>query len=686
MHYRLVKETEKKPNKDETPVYVNSYVLDVLGGKLTDSIGSVGTLYEGLEMAASKYGNVNFLGRITEEEKVSYLTYAETRELSEELAQFICGHAGSAVPMVGICSENRQEWIITEHATYFYSGANCPIYPSFGWSAVKYILEETKMEMLFISQKSMEKIVLGVERDAGASAKAYLPKIFVVFDRDVEKEHLEILEKHGVEVYFFWDVLQKCRDVSEKAEQRRKSKASSSAKAACKSVQGTGSLAKFAVPTPDTVATICYTSGTTGTPKGAMITHRNFVSVSGSFLQLSKDRAFFPLGEENRYLSFLPLAHVFERVVESTLMMSQGTVIYYRGNPKQLQKDFTIARPHYFVGVPRVFNSVKAAIETKARDKGAFISAVFSMSVKICQVFKNRLVREVFGKTVFSSIRKTFGDSVLCMLSGSAPLSAETATFFEAVFNCHFFEGYGQTETTAGNITTEVNTEEKGVIGIPFPCNRVKLVSRPEYNALVEDNRGELLMQGPAMFKGYYKQERLSREVFCEGEGEGEEGEKKEKEKDPYNTQGNKWVKTGDIAEITKEGNLKIIGRCKEIFKLSQGEYIIPEKIENQFSSRKIQYLEDITIVGYSTKDYLLAICTTGSVTDAQKVQIQESIEREGQKLVAAEELIKIEIPKKFIFTTTAASIENGLLTPSGKKIRKKILSHFQREIDSVYA
>lgn len=676
MRFKMVKESRERESQDESEVYINSYVAEKLGGRLTDSAGSVKTLYEGLEMAAKTYGEMNFLGRITEHETVEYLTYAEVRDLAEEMARFICAHSQSMAPVIGICSENRPEWIITEHASYFYSGANCPIYPSFGWTAVKHILKETAMEMMFISQKSIEKLAAGLEKDAAVELS--VPKTFVVYDREVGEEHLETLKKHGIHVYFFWTILQKCAHLSAKGKTARKERKSfvGIAQGAGKSAAESGARVRFAAPTPDTIATICYTSGTTGAPKGAMLTHKNFVSVSGSFLELSAANSFFPIEDGNRYLSFLPLAHVFERVVESTLMLSRCTIVYYRGNPKQLQKDFAIAKPHYFVGVPRVFNSVKAAIESKAKEKGALANRIFQWSVGLCQLFKNRFVRELFGKTVFRTVRKTFGGEVVCMLSGSAPLTAETADFFEAVFNCPFFEGYGQTETAAGNITTEEGTEERGVIGIPFTCNRIKLLSKPELSAVVENNQGELLMQGPAIFQGYYQQEALTRAVFHGAE----------EDKDPYNTQGTKWVKTGDIAEITARGNLRIIGRCKEIFKLSQGEYIVPEKIENQLCERKIQYVNDITIIGYSNKDYLVAICSVENLTDAQKEQIQDRIQREGDKLVGAGEMIKIEIPRKIIFTDTLASIDNGLLTPSGKKIRKKILSHFQTEIDAAYA
>ncbi|OAG28798.1 long-chain acyl-CoA synthetase [Nematocida displodere] len=661
--FKMVPEPGTKKSADETEAYIHAFVKSAGGGQLTTTGDGQETLFEALERGAKEYGKMNFLGRITQSETIEYFTYERVWDLSKALGLFLSSVSIKEGSIVGICSENRPEWIVAEYATYFLSAINCPIYPSFGWSAVKHILKETEMEILFISQKNAEKFIGNIKGESADTLS--LPRVVVIMDNDLNEETRSLLEERGVNVQLFWEVVEKF------------DAASKSPKKTAKSAHTLQSYAKaFKRPKPGTVATVCYTSGTTGAPKGAMLTHRNFVSVSGSFLALSRADGFFPISEENRYLSFLPLAHVFERVVESTLMLSRCTIIYYRGDPKQLQKDFSIAKPHYFVGVPRVFNSVKTAIETKAQAKGAFANFIFCLSVMICTYFKNWWIREMIGKVIFKEIRKTFGGSIQCMLSGSAPLTSETAEFFEAIFNCIVFEGYGQTETTAGNITTNTFTREKGVIGVPFLCNRVKLLSRPECNALVENNQGEILMQGPSIFLGYYKQDKLTREAFHKDSDATE---------NLLNTEGEKWVKTGDIGEITEQGNIRIIGRCKEIFKLSQGEYIIPEKIENHFLTKKIPHLADFTVVGDSSKDYIIAICGAETLSESIKSQIEEAIKKEGASLVASGELIKIELPRKFIFTETLPTIDNGLLTPSGKKIRKKIQHQYGTEIDTAY-
>lgn len=684
-HFRMVKESEKPLKKDESAVYVHSFVKEQNKGKLMERAGSCKTLYQALQDVSEESGDLNFLGRINEQEKIEYITYKETRKYAEQIAYFILSHAEvteKEKPIVGICSENRPEWVITEHATYFYSGINCPIYASFGWSATKHIIKETEMNIIVISQKNTEKIAENLEKEEKKTTR--IPKVFVLMDSDISDKAHKILKSFGVEMYYFWDIVKRCKRVEKTSQDKQSAKDKPISKKFKrvdeKALHSKTIKAYLVAPEPETVATICYTSGTTGAPKGAMLLHKNFVSVIASFLLLSKKGVFFDICDGNRYLSFLPLAHVFERIVETGLMLSRCEIIYYRGNPKELQKDFTIAKPHYFIGVPRVFNSVKMAIETKAKEKGKVANFIFTYSLMICMIFRNRVIREIFGRTVFKKIRETFGGSVKCMLSGSAPLSPPTALFFEAIFNCPLFEGYGQTETAAGNITTNIYTNEKGVIGVPFPCNKIKLVSRPESNAFIEKNQGEILMQGHSVFYGYYKQDKLTEECFYEESSKGEKHSR-----NIYNEDGTKWIKTGDIGEITADGNLRIIGRSKEIFKLSQGEYIIPEKIENLILSTKIKGLEDITIVGDSSCDYVIGICTVLSEKKEDQDKIAEDIAKEGSRLVQEGELIKIELPRKYIFTKTGCTIDNGLLTPSAKKIRKKIVTAYSKQIRELY-
>lgn len=658
----MVRESKSKDPENETDVYVHSIVQDVLEGNLVSSTESAKTLYEGLKTVVGGYKKNKFLGRIKENEEIEYITFGETRKYAKRIAAFLCQYIEKNDIPIGICSENRPEWIIAEHATYFFDGINCPIYPSFGWSAMKHIMQETKMRILFVSEKNLEKLTHGIEKESGEMV--WFPEIFIVMDNEITEHAKSVLEKEGIKVEYFWNICKVSMSSTANKESIEKMQ-KKNAKA----------IVKFKPPKPESIATICYTSGTTGAPKGAMLTHKNFMSISGSFIILSKAGNLFKIGPGTRYLSFLPLAHVFERIVETTLLMSRCTVIYYRGIPKQIQKDFIISQSNYFIGVPRVFNSIKAAIEMKAAEKGPLAKALFQSTVFICKYLKNKYVREAFGRSMFKKVRESFGGSIMCMLSGSAPLLSETAEFFEIVFNCQMYEGYGQTETAAGNIATHNDIREKNVIGLPFPCNRVKLVSRPESNAYVRNMQGELLIQGPSVFLGYYKQDKLTEEVF----------EGANREYSLLNKDENKWIRTGDIAEITKEGNLKIIGRCKEIFKLSQGEYIIPEKIENQYLKKKIQNLQDIMITGDSSKDYVVAICVVKELSEAQKEAMKEEIRYEGDKLVASNELIKIELPKKIIFTETEFTIDNGLLTPSGKKVRKKIVEYFQKEINSAY-
>lgn len=657
---------------EESDTYVHASTRREKGTALVSSIRGVQTLKDALLRTAADSGNLKFLGQIRDNGSIRYYTYAEVARSAEALAGFLAGRLEKRESIIGICAENRPEWTIAEYSSYFFGAINCPIYPSFGWPAVRHILEETQMEALFVSSKNLEKLLPAIKADKEAAN--ILPPLVISMDAlSIEVENT--LRDRDVEIQYFWNILEKELACNQTAEQNNKPEDKTTKHKKKDRNESFGEAShRSAELTADSVATICYTSGTTGVPKGAMLTHRNFISVAAAFQHLSYSDSFFPLQSQNKYLSFLPLAHVFERVVETTLMLSRCTIIYYRGNPKMLQKDFETVKPHYFIGVPRVFNSVKQAIERKAKERGFLLNAIFVFALFLSRYCRNRVFREALGQTVFRSVRNAFGGSVQCFLSGSAPLAPEIAEFFECLFNCKVFEGYGQTETAAGNITTNLSTEEKGVIGIPFPNIRVKLLSRPELGARTEEGKGEILIQGPAVFLGYYKQDKLTRDVFHDNLSVS-----------PMNHKGDKWIKTGDLAEITSSGNIRIIGRSKEIFKLSQGEYIVPEKIENCFLARKIQGVEDITILGDSRRDYLIALLCVSPAPGRTRQDIEESVKKEGALLVAAGHLIKIEVPKRFIYAEEPFSVDNALLTPSVKKARKKILEKYGEMARAAY-
>lgn len=734
--YKIARESEEAA-EGETPVYVHPEVMRH-GKQLLKSVRGITTIYKALEAAETEPGDDRYLGRITDNKEIEYYTYQDIRGMARAFCRSLCSIGVRPKDIIGIYSNNRPEWIIAEHAGYFMSCINCPLYDSLGKKAVQHILHETEMHTIVLSGHKAENLLPIILRAEGEHPEfAHRLKRVISMDKiseDLEDKYRDL----GIKVYQMSALVhdihrkegeqpepkrhgaakedastgggrsKKVADTHEDSsiqahhagdKNGRNKKAGAEGKGKGKGREDGGGQQRrerddadaedgsfkvdginfqdedsemtFEPPGPDTVATICYTSGTTGLPKGAILTHGNFMSVAGSFIYLAEKKAFFETSPGHRYLSFLPLAHVFERIVSVALLMSRCTIIFYRGNPKELLSDLEVSKPHYFVGVPRVFNSIRAKIEEAVEQEGAVSRFVFRRAMGLCKVLKFAMLRSLVGRLVFKKIRQKFGGHIQHMLSGSAPLSPETAEFFEICFECRVYEGYGQTETTAGNVTTTPNSREKGVIGIPFPCNRVKLVDAPDADAFARDGKGEILLQGPSVFQGYFKNKEQTEQAFYQpphAQGVGKAGSDE------------RWIRTGDIGEITEEGNIRVIGRCKETFKLSQGEYIVPDKIERGLLG--VAGVEDAMILGLPHMDYLVCICVCKR---GNEEMAREGIEQRCRELVEKRHLIKIEAPKKFIFTEERFTIENECLTPTGKKVRPAIQKKYLREINKAY-
>lgn len=350
--------------------------------------------------------------------------------------------------------------------------------------------------------------------------------------------------------------------------------------------KGLANLKKPIPPKPDDLATVCYTSGTTGTPKGALITHKNVISVASSMLQYIKSTKLINEGEE-RYISYLPLAHMFERVCQAVIVATGGRIGFYQGDIKKLVDDMKEVKPTIFCTVPRLLNRIYAKIRDNLDKAPAYKKVLFkwAFSNKEKEVLNGIVRNNSFYDFAFKQIRESLGGNTKFIITGSAPISAEVLHFLRVVAGCHVLEGYGATET-GGATSVQIPFETTvGNVGPPFSCSKFKLIDVPEMNLVVSrDNKGEILIGGNNIFKGYYKDE--------------------EKTKAALDNDG--WYHTGDIGIFESNGTLKVVDRVKNIFKLQQGEYIAPEKIENIYVRSK--YVAQVFIYGNSYKSSLIGI------------------------------------------------------------------------------
>lgn len=316
----------------------------------------------------------------------------------------------------------------------------------------------------------------------------------------------------------------------------------------------------------DDLCTINYTSGTTGAPKGVVLTHGNAVSANTS------GRCGGAVTHKDVHMSYLPLAHIYGRMVDGIALAEGAQIGFFRGDVLGLVDDMKILKPTGFISIPRLFNRFNSAIQTQTIQaegvRGALSRTVInakkaSMKAPPGQAHnKHFLYDRVWTPKVKAAVGLERAHS---MISGSAQLDPDVQEFLRAAFANDFKQGFGMTETYAVGTLQLAGDFSTGNIGPPTTCMEICLESVPEFDYSVDDKpnpRGELLLRGPCVFKEYYKNpEETKKSIEADG-----------------------WFHSGDIAEIDNMGRVKIIDRKKNVLKLSQGEYISPERIENVFA------------------------------------------------------------------------------------------------------
>jgi len=315
-------------------------------------------------------------------------------------------------------------------------------------------------------------------------------------------------------------------------------------------------------PSENDVYMFCYTSGTTGDPKAAMLTHKNIMSAACSVFNVPG----VSFNDEDIVISYLPLAHSFEKCLFVTSCTTGMAIGYYSGDPLKLLDDLKCLRPTYFPSVPRLFNRIYDKINSGVKEKSAIQQSLFNRAVsgKLSHLATScSYTHSVWDPLVFNKLKDLIGGRVKMMVTGSAPISADVLKFLKIAFCAPIHEGYGQTESSAASCLTSGLDPEAGHVGGPLSCIRIRLKDIPEMNYLSTDPqpRGEICYQGNSIFIGYFKNEEKTREALSD----------------------DGWLSSGDVGMILPNGSVRIIDRAKNIFKLAQGEYIAPEKLENVY-------------------------------------------------------------------------------------------------------
>ncbi|KAD6795567.1 hypothetical protein E3N88_06463 [Mikania micrantha] len=587
----------------------------------------IGTLHDNFVYASETFKDYKYLGtRIRADGTVGeykWTTYGEAAAARTAIGSGLAAHGIPKGSCIGIYFINRPEWMIVDHACSAYSYVSVPLYDTLGPDAVKYIVNHSSIQAIFCVPQTLQSLL---------SFLSEIPSVcLIVVVGGVDELMPSLPSSTGVKVVSFSQLTS----------------------------QGSSNHYPFCPPKPEDVATICYTSGTTGTPKGVVLSHGNLIAnVAGG----SIGTKFFP---SDVYISYLPLAHIYERFNQIILVYYGGSVGFYQGDSLKLLDDMALLKPTVFCSVPRLYNRVYDGIINAVKTSGGLREKLFNAAynAKRQALLKGKSASPMWDRLVFDKIKAKLGGRVRYMVSGASPLSADVMDFLKVCFGCPVMEGYGMTETSCVISFMNENDITSGHVGSPNPACEIKLVDVPEMNYTSEDQpypRGEICVRGPIVFQGYYKDEVQTREVLDE------EG----------------WLHTGDIGMWSPGGRLKIIDRKKNIFKLAQGEYIAPEKIEIVYA--KCKFVAQCFVYGDSLNSSLVAIvCVDPDILKswAAKEGIKfESLEQlcndpRARTVVLADmeavgkeaQLRGFEFARSVTLVAEPFTMENGLLTPTFK-------------------
>ncbi|CAM3945401.1 long-chain fatty acid--CoA ligase [Kibdelosporangium persicum] len=549
-------------------------------------------------------------------------------QFKDEMVAVARGLIGSGVGVgdrVAILAATRYEWTLFDFAIWAVGGVPVPIYVTSSEEQIQWILSDSGAVAVIAENDALQAKV--------DSVRAATPALRQVWN--IERGAVDQVVAAGV------------NETAEAVDERRK-----------------------AVKASD-IATLIYTSGTTGRPKGCVLTHANFHSEGGNVVEMLAP-VFKGLGvEETSTLLFLPLAHVFGRMVQVGAVQARAR-LGHTGDIKKVTEDLAAFKPTFILSVPYVLEKVYNGARQKAHSagKGKIFDAAAATAIAFSEADGKagiglKIKHAIFDKLVYSKLRAALGGKAKYAISGGAALGLRLTHFFRGV-GLVVFEGYGLTETCAAATVNSPDKFKPGTVGHPLPNTAVRIA---------ED--GEIQIKGGQVFPGYWQNEEATKAAL-DDEG---------------------WFATGDLGELDDEGFLKITGRKKEILVTSGGKNVAPAVIEDRIAAHPL--VGQAMVVG-DGKSYIAALITIEpdyfaywkstngkpeSATVADLVddpdlnaEIQRAVD-EGNLAVS-----KAESVRRFRILTTEFSPETGHLTPSLKLKRSVIMADFRADVDALYS
>lgn len=580
-------------------------------------------------------------------DKVAYIQHCEPtddwveytwRDMADEVAQWCAAIAAdnfAPTSRAAIRMSNRREWVLCDQACIANNLVTVPLYSEDRADNIAYILEQTDTRLLLL-----ENVEMWLEIAAELPSNINLTRVVILHDPN---DDLASHDDPRVQTLAAW------------------------LPASSQSDNANSNTPPPTTPSRDDLATIVYTSGTTGKPKGVMLSHANMLTNAHAGI---KSLAVFP---DDKFLSFLPLSHMFERTVGYYLPMMAGASVAFTRSIALLPDDMAIHKPSMMITVPRIFERAYAAIKTRLEQSPPLSKYLFQHAVEIgWQRFEisqgrarwnvKQLLWLPLNALVAKKIRARFGGNLRCVISGGAPLAQNISRVFIAL-GVDILQGYGLTETSP---TLTVNTlahNKPATIGLPFSDTEIRL-----------SPSGELQAKGTCVMQGYWQNPEATKQCI-DAEG---------------------WFASGDIADIDADGFISITGRLKEIIVLDTGEKVPPTDMEAAICDHSL--FEQVMVIGEG-KAFLSALivlnpeawqqhaATLGINAQDESLLTSEQVETFILDKVAAQlqGFPGYAVIRRVCVTLQAWSVSNGALTPTLKIKRPVLHERFQTQIDRIY-